>query len=31
MYVPLYTPSVSNQAILSETILSKTLTEIQYV
>ena len=30
-YVPLYTPSVSNQAILSKQILNKTPTELQNV
>ena len=30
-YVPHFTPSISNQAILSELILSKTPTELQYV
>ena len=31
MYVPHYTHSFSNQAILSEPILSKTPTEFQYM
>ena len=30
-YVPQYTPSISNQAVLSKQILSKTPTELQYV
>ena len=30
-YVPHYTPSISNQAILSKQISSKTPTELQYV
>ena len=30
-YVPHYTPSISNQAILSKQILSKVPTELQYV
>ena len=31
LYVPHYTPSISQQAILSRKILSKTPTELQYV